>query len=119
MFRVTLAEGPERVTDLMSVSRIRKLHLVSRDLMTPPKLPGNAPIAVKQTEVTLLTSHTLKQEFIHHQRGVISSMSRQKRRHTKPLFLLTPPLGYILLSQVKGRGTVYLMLDNQFFHVLV
>lgn len=35
--------------NLLFVRRMRKLHSVSRDLMPPPQLPGNAPVAGKQT----------------------------------------------------------------------
>lgn len=104
--------------NLLFVCRIRKLHLVSWDLMAPPKLPRNAPITAKQTEVhcwwpTLWNKSSFIIRVVSFQHK-----SHQLGRYTQPLFLLTPPFKYNYFIQVKGR-TDYLMLDSQFFHVLV
>lgn len=63
-------------------------------------------------------THALEQEFIHHQSGVISNTSHTSEDDTQLLFLLIQVSEYIHFIQVKGR-IEHLMLDSQFFHVLV
>lgn len=74
--------------NLLFVSRVKKLHLVGRDLMTPPKLPRNAPITAKQTEVHCWQPVTLTQESILHRSGVIlrtcHTSKNETQRHCSP-----------------------------------